>query len=208
MEAVILLGVLLGLLAAGCLLGGASLWRRRRRGGALGTFVAGLLFFLLALVAGLISVGTRGYRALTREDVAARVEVEPLAADSFLARFSFPDGATREFRLAGEELYVDARILKWRSVANLLGLHTEYELDRVAGRYASLADERSRPRTVYSLGREKPFDFFHIARRLPLLDPLVDAEYGSATFVGVERAGAFEVRVSTTGLLVRRVDGP
>jgi len=36
-----------------------------------------------------------------------------------------------------------------------------------------------------------------------VLAPLVDAEYGSATFVAAGRPAQFEVRVSTTGLLIR-----
>ena len=43
-----------------------------------------------------------------------------------------------------------------------------------------------------------------LARRR-LLGPLVDAEYGSATFVAATRPATFEVRVSTTGLLARPV---
>jgi len=40
-----------------------------------------------------------------------------------------------------------------------------------------------------------------------VLRPFVDAEYGSATFIGATGPGGtiYEVRVSTTGLLVRRV---
>src|SRR6266403_2221038 len=56
--------------------------------------------------------------------------------------------------------------------------------------------------TAYALARSKPVDLFFIAR-LRLLGPLVDAEYGSATFVPATRPATFEVRVSTTGLLAR-----
>jgi hypothetical protein len=34
---------------------------------------------------------------------------------------------------------------------------------------------------------------------------VVDAEYGSATFIAADRPALFEVRVSTTGLLIREV---
>ena len=36
--------------------------------------------------------------------------------------------------------------------------------------------------------------------------PLVDAEYGSGTFIDVKESAIFEVRVSTTGLLIRKVE--
>src|SRR5256886_7584076 len=94
--------------------------------------------------------------------------------------------------------YMDAHILKWHPWANLLGLHTVYELDRVAGRYNAVGDERTQPHTAYELARSKPVDLYSIARRR-LLGPLVDAEYGSATFVAATRPATFEVRVSTDG---------
>jgi hypothetical protein len=40
------------------------------------------------------------------------------------------------------------------------------------------------------------------------LSLLVDAEYGSATFIEVRSPAVFEVRVSTTGLLVRSKPAP
>src|SRR5436190_1062340 len=108
--------------------------------------------------------------------------------------------------LAGDAFYMDAHILKWHPWANLLGLHTVYELDRVAGRYNAVGDERTQPHTAYELARSKPVDLYSIARRR-LLGPLVDAEYGSATFVAATRPATFEVRVSTTGLLARPAPG-
>jgi len=103
---------------------------------------------------------------------------------------------------------VDAHILKWKPVANFFGLHTTYELDRVAGRYIRLEDERSKSRTVFSLSRSKPLDMFYLRGRYALLKPLLDAEYGSATFIPAKESSEVEVRVSTSGLLVRKVDLP
>lgn len=182
-------------------------WRRRRRLGSLMGFLAGALFLTLGALCGSIAIGIRGYRALTHEVVAATITTEPIAPQRFRATVTLPDGSLHMFDLAGDAVYVDAHVLKWRPIANLLGLHTAYELDRIAGRYRLLGDEQTRERTVYSLAASKPFDAFDLARRFPLvLRPLVDAQYGSATFVGPTAAGGgiYEVRVSTTGLLVRQ----
>jgi hypothetical protein len=148
-------------------------------------------------------MATQGYRALTREDVAAEVHLEPAGRQAFIARFVFPDGRQATHRLAGDQLYIDAHILKWKPVANVLGLHTAYELDRVAGRYASLDDEQSKPRTVHSLATNKALDLFDLRQKYTPLAFLVDAEYGSATFIDVKSPAVVELRVSTTGLLVR-----
>ena len=88
-------------------------------------------------------------------------------------------------------------------MANVLGLHTAYKLNRVAGRYDDIAQERSGDRTVYSLVQDRPVDLFGLRRRYAFLAPLLDAEYGSGTFFPVTRPAEFEVRVSTTGLLIR-----
>jgi len=172
-------------------------------GGTIRGLVA-LLLLALAALAATVTVGLQGYRALTYEEVAATVRTEPVAPQRFRATITLPDRRLAMYELAGDAFYVDAHVLKWHPWASLLGLRTVYELDRVAGRYNSIADERARPHTAYELARSKPVDLFFIARRR-LLGPLVDAEYGSATFVAATRPVTFEVRVSMTGLLARPV---
>ena len=174
---------------------------RRWLGGTIRGLVA-LLLLALAALAATLTVGLQGYRALTFEDLAATVRTEPLSPQHFRATITLPDRRLAMYELAGDAFYMDAHILKWHPWASLLGFRTVYELDRVAGRYNNVVDERNKPHTAYELARPKPVDLFFIARRR-LLGPLVDAEYGSATFVAATQAKTFEVRVSTTGLLAR-----
>jgi hypothetical protein len=197
--------VLLGALGATCVVAGlVALGRVRPLRFALRT-LTGLLLLALGGLAAAIGVGTMGYRELTREDVAARVLVQPSGPQRFTATIRAPDLTEDTYRLSGDEIDIDAHILKWKPMANLFGLHTLYELDRVAGRYHDIAQERSADRTVYSLARDRPVDLFSLRRRYAFLAPLLDAEYGSGTFVPVTRSAEFEVRVSTTGLLIREV---
>lgn len=165
--------------------------------------VFGAVVFALGVVAATVAVGTAGYQALTREQTAATVRVEPAGPQRFNATVRLADGRTQTFALAGDEIYIDAHILKWQPIVNMVGLHTAYELDRIAGRYHTLKDEQALPRTVHALGAPKPIDLFSLRRRYVMLAPLVDAEYGSASFVPVTRPAELEVRVSTTGLLIR-----
>jgi len=174
---------------------------RRWLGGTIRGLVA-LLLLALAALAATVTVGLQGYRALTFEEVAATVRTEPITPQRFRATITLPDRRLAMYELAGDAFYVDAHVLKWHPWASLLGLRTVYELDRVAGRYNNVADERNKPHTAYELARSKPVDLYFMARRR-LLGPLVDAEYGSATFVAATRPATFEVRVSTTGLLAR-----
>lgn len=177
-----------------------------RRRHVLGGLAATLLGFLLLAVSALfltVSMATQGYRALTREETAALVTVRPLGDQRFEAEFTFPDGRDTTYVIAGDQLYVDAHILKWNPIVNILGLHTGYELDRVGGRYMDLASEQSAERTIHSLKSGKMFDMFPLRQRFAVLAPLLDAEYGSGTFIGADTLSEYEVRVSTTGLLIR-----
>jgi len=180
--------------------------RRRRPIRMSARLLLALVFLAGAAASGAVALGVQGYRALTHEEIAATVRTEPLGPNRFHAYFRFPDGREAAYTLSGDELYVDARILKWHPWANIFGLHTVYELDRVAGRYQDLAQEQRQPRTVQSLALERQVDLFNLRRRYALLAPLLDAEYGSATFAAANGPMQYEVRVSTTGLLIRKLE--
>ena len=167
--------------------------------------LAGALLIAVGTLSGALAAGMLGYRALTHEQVAARISLTPLGPQRFSAVFRFPDGGVATYQLAGDEIYVDAHILKWHPWANLVGLHTSYELARVGGRYVSLEQERAAPRTLHAFTPERPIDLFTMRRRHGTLSILLDAEYGSATFVPASQPKELELRVSTTGLLMREV---
>jgi len=168
----------------------------------------GLLLISLGVIEGTITLGIQGYRALTQEELAARISLKPYAPQRFTAKLAFPDGREASYSLSGDEIYLDARILKWHALANVLGLTTAYELDRIGGRYRDLEQEKSAPRTLYTLGREKAVDLFAITKRFPQLEHFVDAKYGSAAFVPAGEPAELELRVSTTGLLIRPAAAP
>lgn len=196
----------LGVASVAFLSGAVLAFRRRRWIGTLGSAGTGALFLSLAALAATLGASTQGYRALTLEEVAATVTTVPTGPGTFQAYVEFPEGRDTTFHVTGDQVLVDAHILKWHPVANILGVHTLYELDRLTGRYVEIEDERQRTRTVHSLKAAKPVDLFDLAREYSLLAWLVDAEYGSATYVEVDRPSRFEVRVSTTGLLIREVE--
>lgn len=196
------------LVVFGCILtlaGFVALVRAR-----VGTFtlqtLSGLLLLSLGGLAGMIAFGIQGYQTLTREEVAAYISVSPVAPQRFAATFRYPDGRIANFIIAGDEIYIDAHILKWQPLANLFGLHTAYELDRVAGRYRDIEQERTAERTIHSLSQDKPINLFGLRQRHTFLAILLDAKYGSATFVPVIQPAELELKISTTGLLLREVN--
>jgi hypothetical protein len=177
--------------------------RKKRVFGAVRNFTFAFLMLTLSLLFGTISISIQGYNALTREELAATVEIFPVSKQIFIARVTFPDSSEKQFKLEGDEFYIDAHILKWKSLANLFGLHTYYELDRIAGRYTDIEDETNKNRTVYSVAEDKLIDAFDLRLKYPFLSFLVDAEYGSASFIATNTHKNLKIMVSTTGLLIR-----
>ena len=177
--------------------------RKRKFFGAVRNFTFALLMLSLSLLFGSISISIQGYNAYTREELVASVEVSPIREQLYTARITFPDNTEKQFNLEGDEFYIDAHILKWKSLVNLFGLHTFYELDRVAGRYIDIEDESNKHRTVYSLAEDKLIDIFYLRLKYPIFSFLVDAEYGSASFVTANTHKKINIMVSTTGLLIR-----
>lgn len=200
-----LAGLVFGIVGALLLLSGLGALIRLRPFRFVFRTTFGLLLLAIGALAATIAIGTHGYTALTREDIAATLLVQPTGPQRFSATVRYPDLREVKVELAGDEVYVDAQILKWKPIANVFGLHTAYELDRIAGRYRSIDHERSAARTVFPLSRDKPLDLFDLRQRYTFLAPLLDAEYGSASYVVVSRPAEIELRVSTTGLLMREV---
>jgi len=170
------------------------------------SFIASVLFVSASVLA-LISLGVHSMRALTHEETAARIKLVPVAPQRYSATVSFADGRVEKFELAGDQIYIDGHIVKWTPLANMLGLQTSYRLDRISGRYRALEQENTAPRTVYALGTPAIVDLVALGRRLPLAD-FFDAEYGSATYVPVEGPGELELKVTTSGLLLRPLPAP
>ena len=164
-----------------------------------------LLMLSLAALFGTLMIASKGYRALIHEEVAAIVRIEPQTQKRFSAHFEFPDGRQTSFELTGDQLYIDAYILKWKPIINILGLHTAYELDRVGGRYIDLDEERHKTQVLFNLGKPKTIDLLNLRQKFLFLRWFLDAEYGSATFIGSETPATYEIRISTSGLLMREV---
>ena len=118
---------------------------RRLAGGAVhGT--AALLCFLVALGLALVGASLLSYERLTFERPALRASFARAADGQFNATLTYPSGEVRGYVLRGDEWQIDARVLKWRGAANMLGFDTIYRLERIGGRYTDVERER----TLYS----------------------------------------------------------
>jgi hypothetical protein len=200
LAAVILALIVLGLLL---LAGSAALFRRRRIFSGLLCGLFALVLLLLPVGVGLVAGNMVTYTRLTHEQRALKVEFTKSGEHQFDAVLTFPSGDVQRVALRGDEWQVDARIVKWKALANIVGFDAAYRLERISGRYGEIADERSAPHTVYALSQPARLDVWSLARHLSAWLPWLDALYGSAVYVPMADGASFAVLVTQSGLLVR-----
>lgn len=195
------------LLAAGGLL---LLWlalrqlRRRRllRCGASGLLALGLLA-TGALLFGL-AASFRVYERLSSEQPVGTIGFVALSPQSYEARLEL-SGVDRPlyFRLDGDEWQLDARFVKWTGPGQLLGFDSFYQLDRLTGRYREIAAQRTRGATAYGLAPMGGEALWHAASVAGRWAPLIDAVYGSATYLPMADGASYAIAVTPSGLLAR-----
>lgn len=169
----------------------------------------GLGLLVLALMFALVALDLLSYRQMAREETVATLSLKQLGQQRFEATLVHDNGHEERFELRGDQWQLDARIIKWRGFLGGLGIKPGFRLDRLSGRYYTLNEERRAERTVYSLERRDwgP-DLWAMVNQNPDWFPVVDARYGSATFVPMADNALFEVRLSATGLLARPLNEP
>ena len=178
-------------------------WRRWRIIGGTLFFSGGTVVLALAVAAGALALNLFTYARLTHEQQAAQVTTRQLGERRYAVTLQVPREPARHFDLAGDEWQIDARVLKWRGLATLIGFDTAYRLERLSGRYADVQSERTAPRSVHSLAPESGLDLWSLVRRHHRYLPLADALYGSAAYVPMAEGAEYDVSVSASGLVVR-----
>ncbi len=199
-TAIIIVCVLLGLLF---FIASIRRLRRRRILGGMAHGGAGLILFLLAIAAVLIGSNLRTYQRLSYEQPAGELQLARTGDREYNAVLSYPNGERANFALRGDEWQVDARVLKWRAFANLVGFDSAYRLERISGRYSKIEDERKQPRTVYDLNTAGRVDPWELVHRYHSWVPWMDALYGSATYLPMSDGALYEIKVAQSGLVAR-----
>jgi hypothetical protein len=183
----------------------AAFRRLRRLQIARGTmlFLSGAFVIALAAGAALLAMNLYTYARLTHEQEAARVSIRQLGERQYVLSVETRTARPRHFQVHGDEWQIDARVLKWRALGNLLGFDTVYRFERLSGRYADITQERRAVRTVHSLAEDPGLDLWSVLRKHHQYVPLADALYGSAVYVPMAEGAEYSVTVSTSGLVVR-----
>jgi hypothetical protein len=183
------------------IMGIRRIWRDGIVAGSLEGLI-GLLFLAVAALMVVVSINLYTYDRLTHESKVADISFQEIGPQHFGSTLKFKN-KIEILDVRGDDWQIDARVLKWRGMAVLFGFDTLYRLDRLSGRYRNIDQERTAPRTVYSLSEGKGLDLWLMAKKYKRWIPWVDALYGSATYMPMVDGASYTVFVSFTGLLAR-----
>lgn len=197
-----------GVLGALLLLAGLRrLWRRRWLRGT-GTICGGGFLLALAALMASIAFNFYSYHRLTFEQDVAMLRFRQMAPQHYMVDLTAPDGTGERYELRGDQWQIDARVIKWQGVANLLGLDARYRLERLSGRYGNIEQERQATRTVHGLTDAGGVDLFTLAREHPRWIPWLDTDYGSAAYLPMADGAEYRVRLTQSGLIARPSNEP
>jgi hypothetical protein len=186
-----------------CAIGLRALWRARFWSAGASLLTSALLLGSAGIVF-VVATNLYTYSRLTYEAPVADIIFKSLGPQRFQATLiRAPSGEMQVFTVNGDEWQLDARVLKWRGWATLLGLDAQFRLERLSGRYLNIEQERNAPRTVYGLSDNPGFDLWAWSIDHGKWVPFVDAVYGSATFLPMAEGARYRVTMSQTGLLAR-----
>ena len=196
--------LLLGLAGIVLFFGGIKrVLHARFAGGGARLLLGLLLFFVFAFFAA-VAMDLRTYLRLTYEQPVATLSFNALGPQAFRVTLTDANGAIRNAELRGDDWQLDARVLKWKGLATVLGLDPLYRLERLEGRYRNAAQESHDYHSVLELGPGGGgLDLWGLAQDHAGWLPWVDASYGSATYLPMANGAQYVVSLSATGLLAR-----
>jgi hypothetical protein len=170
---------------------------------------AGIALTILAVAIALSAWDLRGYRPLSAAEPVGTISFSQLGPQHFAATLTTPSGEERRVELNGDMWQIDVRLLRWADALARLGLKPGYRLDRLGGRYLSLEDEQSRPRSVIGLGEMRTaFDVWAWLRRSGNTLGVLAADYGSATYLPMADGALYQIGLGGDGLVATPLNDP
>lgn len=171
--------------------------------------MTGLGLLVIAVILALSGLDFYSYKQLSKEQNIANLSFTRTASQQYTVSLVDDNGIEQVFNLKGDLWQLDARIIKWNRVLAGLGLPPGYRLDRLSGRYFSLEKEHSAERSIHQLDNsDSIIDVWQWLRRHGRSLSLIDADYGSATYLPMSDGALYSVSLSSSGLLARPLNEP
>jgi len=200
--------VLLGLWGLALFFGGFKRLLHGHMASGGSRIVFGLLFLFVFAFTAAVALDLRTYLRLTYERPVATLSFAAIGPQDFRATLTDATGQVRSLELRGDDWQLDARVLKWKGMATVLGMDPVYRLERIEGRYRNAGQESHDYHSVLDLSADQGLDLWGVAQRNSHWLPWVDAVYGSATYMPMADGAQFSVSLSPTGLLARPSNQP
>lgn len=164
----------------------------------------GLGLLSLAVFIALMAFDIYSYKQILQEQVIATLTFEKIEDQHYSATLVDKEGNQKLFNIRGDQWQLDARIIKWQGYFASFGIKPAFRLERISGRYYDLEKETTAKRTAYAIHPSLyGLDLWHILNQYPNLVPVIDAIYGTATYLPMKDGALFEVTLSNTGILAR-----
>lgn len=166
------------------------------------TWLKGMAVFGLIL-AGVyvlvIAVNLTSYRSLVGMQTVATISTKRQADQIWQVTLQGQGDIAAVRTLQGDQWQIDARIIRFSGPFQWLDIAPGYRLEQLSGRYTSLEQERTAPRTAIGLSEGIWPDLWQWDQQFNL--PFVDAVDGSMTFMPMRDEAVFEVKLSSSGLV-------
>ncbi len=164
--------------------------------------MAGGGFFLAAAAAvSLLALNIQSYTRLSWEEQVATVAVAKTGERAFDVTVAETGRPAQVYSITGDQWQMDARVIAWKPWANILGLDTQFELQRLWGRHLSGAQRNTA--AAQDLITERPgIDVVKLSHSLGNWAPFSQREFGSAVYMPLADGALYEVRISQKALVV------
>ena len=165
--------------------------------------MASIGLLLLAAAANLYT-----YHRLTEEIVVADIKITQKTPNSFEMRLLEVGKKPINFLIKGDEWQLDARFLRWKSWATVLGKDPMFRLERLSGRYGDIEQARVAQRSIYAINSQSGLDVWQYGRKYSEWLPFLDAYYGSSVYMPLADEAQYQVTATDSGLMVRAKNEP
>ena len=180
-------------------------YRRHRRHFRWGRGIAGIILVLLALSILWLTLLVQTYLGLTNDIKVARIHATTvgniphmMSVDLTLYDQNGHSTSEQTYVINGDEWMLQGDVIKFPTWLNIVGLHSGYKLTRLEGRYDDPNLESSSKHVVVTLNGGDD-NFFKTVQQQAWTSPVVQAAYGSSTFL-MPDGKTYDVFVSQTGL--------
>ena len=164
---------------------------------------------LLGFVIVLLSASVYTYHVLSDETIIAELRFDRTGDREYVAYLRTGNRCEeRMFPIVGDQWRVDAEFLKWKYWAMLLGLDSQYRLDRLEGRFRTAREQNSEPSTAHDLAEGTAVDIVRFASMLGPVNFLIDTTYGTSTYQNIDTRQVYYVAKTPTGIITRSVPRP